>query len=173
MKRDFTSLTPQEGLHVAIFIEERNALLYRQFAELFGDFPEPDAREITSTFLNMADEEFEHCTLLQELYEERYGTAPCAITDEDISDLIELPRLEDGNIFAIARASASPLPRNQALRVALKAEEAAFRYYARLVKITKEKELRSFYMELAQFESGHTEFLRHRLKAESYTPNEA
>src|ERR1039458_8868921 len=29
MKRSFTSLNPQEALHVAIFIEERNAELYR------------------------------------------------------------------------------------------------------------------------------------------------
>ena len=29
MKREFTSLTPQEALHVAIFIEERNAELYQ------------------------------------------------------------------------------------------------------------------------------------------------
>jgi len=33
MKREFTSLSPQEALHVAVFIEERNAALYHRFAE--------------------------------------------------------------------------------------------------------------------------------------------
>ena len=31
MKRDFASLTPQEALHVAIFIEERNAEIYDRY----------------------------------------------------------------------------------------------------------------------------------------------
>ena len=38
MKKAFTSLTPQEALHVAIFIEERNAEVYQNFAEMFAEF---------------------------------------------------------------------------------------------------------------------------------------
>ena len=39
MKRDFASLSAQEALHVAIFIEERNADIYHQLAEMFAEFP--------------------------------------------------------------------------------------------------------------------------------------
>ena len=35
MRRTFASLNAQEALHVAIFIEERNAAIYRRFAEMF------------------------------------------------------------------------------------------------------------------------------------------
>ena len=38
MKRAFPSLDPQEALHAAIFIEERNAQLYQRFAEMFMEF---------------------------------------------------------------------------------------------------------------------------------------
>ena len=43
MKREFASLSAQEALHLAIFIEERNGGLYRQFAELFKDFGDRDS----------------------------------------------------------------------------------------------------------------------------------
>ena len=53
MKREFTSLTAQEALHVAIFIEERNAELYQQFAELFAEFKDPESLEIAQVFWDM------------------------------------------------------------------------------------------------------------------------
>ena len=53
MKRSFASLTPQEGLHVAIFIEERNAEIYRNFAEMFAQFGDPDSLEISLAFREM------------------------------------------------------------------------------------------------------------------------
>src|SRR5436190_23462746 len=93
MKRDFASLTPQEALHVAIFVEERNADIYHQFAEMFAEFRDPESLEVASAFWDMANEERQHGTLLQRRYFERYGTRPCAITEEDIGELIEVPRL--------------------------------------------------------------------------------
>jgi len=57
MKRQFTSLTPQEALHVAIFIEERNSELYHRFAEMFVEFRDVESLEIASVFWDMAAEE--------------------------------------------------------------------------------------------------------------------
>jgi rubrerythrin len=105
MKRDFASLTAQEALHVAIFIEERNAEIYHQFAELFAGFRDDESLEIASTFWDMAVEERRHGTDLQQRYFDRYGTRPCAITDDDVRDFIEVPQLNSGDIFAISRAS--------------------------------------------------------------------
>ena len=85
MKRDFVSLTAQEALHVAIFIEERNAEIYHQFAEMFAEFHEPESLEIASTFWDMANEERQHGTLLRKRYFDRYGTRPCAVTDQPTS----------------------------------------------------------------------------------------
>ena len=84
MKREFSSLTPQEALHVAIFIEERNAELYGQFAEMFAELKDPDSLEIAQVFWDMSTEERGHGTRLQELYFDRYGTQACVVTEEDI-----------------------------------------------------------------------------------------
>jgi rubrerythrin len=171
MKREFSSLTPQEGLHVAIFIEQRNAQIYQQFAELFAEFQDEQSLEIANVFQDMAEEERVHGTQLQERYLERFGSQPCAVTEDDIRDFIEVPRLDSGDIFAIARSSASRAPRAQALQVALAAEESALRYYARLTEITDDESLRAFYRELADFEDDHVLFLQRKLFEEHRFPS--
>jgi len=60
VKRSFASLTPQEALHVAIFIEERNAEIYRQFAEMFAEFRDPESLEIAAAFWDLFNEERRH-----------------------------------------------------------------------------------------------------------------
>lgn len=164
MKRSFASLTPQEALHIAIFIEERNAEIYRQFAELFRGFADSDSREIANVFAEMAEEERTHGTLLQERYLERYGAEACAVTEQEIRELIELPKLKGGAIFAIARSQATAVPRNHALEVALEAENSAMKYYRYLAETADEPEMRSFYAELASFETDHTDQLRRKIE---------
>ena len=173
MKREFASLSPQEALHVAIFIEERNAEIYRQFAELFTEFKDSESAEIAQVFWDMAEEERSHGTELQERYFERYGTQACAVTEDEISDLIEVPRLESGEIFAIARSHAARLPSQKALEVALAAEKAALRYYVRLTERTFDPALRALYLELGTFEGNHTSLLEHKLAETRRTLGEA
>lgn len=163
MKRDFADLTPQEALHVAIFIEERNAELYRQFAELFAEFKDPDSLEIAQAFWEMAEEERRHGTYLQDRYFERYGTRACIVTEEDVRDMIEIPQLETSNIFAVARSQTAVSPRSTALQVALEAELTAQRFYARLTETTPDRQLRAMYAELTGFESDHTAFLQKKI----------
>jgi len=163
MKLDFASLSPQEALHVAIFIEERNHDLYSQFADLFQQFGDPDSKEIADVFLDMAEEERGHGTLLQERYAERYGEGTCHVTEEDIRELIEVPRLEN-DIFSIARAGATAIPRNHALGVALAAEEGAQRFYARLMECTEDPALYALYRDLTGFENEHVDILRRRME---------
>jgi rubrerythrin len=163
MKRDFASLTAQEALHVAIFIEERNAEIYHQFAELFAGFQDNESLEIAGTFWDMAAEERRHGTALQQRYFERYGTRPCAITEEDIRDFIEMPQLGSGDIFAISRAKGGRSPRELALEVAVAAEQNAVRYYTRLAELTEDAELRALYREFLDFENDHTDFLEKKM----------
>lgn len=163
MKREFSSLNPQEALHAAIFIEERNADIYTQFAELFDGFNDPESAEIASTFWDMAEEERRHGADLHKRYHDRYGDEPCAITDDEIRETIEVPKFDSGNIFAIARAQVSPAPRNNALEVALAAEKSAMKFYMRLMEFTDDPELRGLYEELASDESDHTRSLQRRL----------
>jgi len=74
MTRAFASLSPQEALHVAIFIEERNADIYQWFAEMFNEFRDAESLEIASVFWDMSVEEKRHSTLLQGRYQELFGT---------------------------------------------------------------------------------------------------
>jgi rubrerythrin len=163
MKREFASLNTQEALHVAIFIEERNAEIYHQFAEMFAEFRDPESLEIAATFWDMANEERKHGTMLQRRYFDRYGTRPCAVTEEDISDFIEVPRLENGEIFTISKLKVGRSPREMALQIAISAEQNATRYYHRLSETTEDEELRAFYREFVDFESSHSDLLEKKL----------
>jgi len=55
VKRDFVSLHAQEALHVAIFIEERNANIYHQFSEMFAEFRDPESLEMAAAFWEMSN----------------------------------------------------------------------------------------------------------------------
>ena len=163
MKRSFASLNPQEALHVAIFIEERNAEIYHQFAEMFAEFHDPESLEVASAFWDMASDERQHGTLLQKRYFERYGTRPCAVTEDDISDFIEVPRLENGDIFTITKLKVGRSPREMALEVAAAAEQNALRFYTRLAETTEDAELKGLYAEFVEFESAHSGWLDRKL----------
>lgn len=163
MKRSFASLSPQEALHVAVFIEERNAELYHRFAEMFVEFRDVESLEIASVFWDMAVEERHHSTLLQERYTERFGSAACSMTEEDLQELIEVPRLEDGDVFNAAAAASGGTPQERALQVALSAELNAQKFYADLVSITTDPRMKKFYGELSEFESDHITFLEKKI----------
>ncbi len=163
MKRSFASLSPQEALHVAIFVEERNAEVYHRFAEMFVEFRDSESLEIASVFWEMAAEEKNHSSVLQGRYMEEYGSSRCALTEEDLVEWIEVPKLEDGDVFAATREGRSSNARERALRVALKAEVAAQRYYSQLVENTEEGPLRRLYRELAEMEDGHVAYIQRKL----------
>ncbi len=163
MKRKFASLNPQEALHVAIFIEERNAELYHRFAEMFVEFRDSESLEIAGVFSEMAAEEKDHSSKLQSLYMERYGSSRCALTEEDLVELIEVPRLEEVDLFAVPEGKVSP--RDRALQVALNAESDAQRYYAALVEKTEPGPLRQLYRELTEMEDGHVASIEQKMSA--------
>jgi erythrin-vacuolar iron transport family protein len=162
MKREFTSLTPQEALHVAVFIEERNAALYHRFAEMFVEFRDLESLEIAGVFWDMAVEENHHSTRLLELYAERFGNTACTVTEEDICDMIEVPRLEDGDVFASDPHNTNSA-RERALQVALVAELNARKFYSGIATATTDTKLRRLYKELAEFETDHVEFLERKV----------
>lgn len=159
MTRVFSSLSPQEALRVAVFIEERNADIYQRFAEMFTEFRDPDSLEIANVFWDMSVEEKRHSILLQGKYRERYEDASCSLTEEDVRELIEVPKLESGEVFEAVEAVMAG-PRQRAIRVALDAEKSAQNFYAQLVKNTEEGELRHLYSELAAMEDGHVRYLQ-------------
>ncbi len=161
MKRSFVSLSPQEALHVAIFIEERNAELYHRFAEMFVEFRDVESLEIAGVFWDMAVEEHHHSTRLQTLYGERFGNSACSVTEEDVHEIIEIPKLDDGDVL---KKATSPLPaRERALQVALRSEQSARQYYGDIAEHTTDPKLRKLYKELSEFETEHVEYLERKL----------
>ena len=163
MKRRFAELDPQQALHIAIFIEQRNAELYHRFAEMFAEFSEPESLEISEVFWEMASEERHHSSLLQSRYAEQYGDSRCALTEEDLLEWIEVPRLQDADLLDAAACKGNP--RSRALEVALEAEIGAQSFYVQLTANTSPGELHNLYDELAQMEDGHVNFLRQKLAA--------
>jgi len=164
MTRAFTSLNPQEALHIAIFIEERNAGIYHRFAEMFTEFRDVESLEIAAVFWDMGVEEKRHSALLQRTYEEHFGQDVCPLTEEDVSDMIEVPKLENGDVFAAAETS-NDSARKRALKVAIAAEKSAHSYYARLRDQTDDRVLHQLYNELSQMEDGHVVYLQNMMKA--------
>jgi len=167
MKRSFATLAPPEALYAAILIEQRNADIYDRFAEMFTEFGDEDSLEVAAVFWEMAIEERGHQSLLQQKYTDNYGDAKCELTEEDLVEFIEVPRLETGDLFAETKADRAG--RDRALQVALQAELAAQRYYAGLVKQTPAGPLRDVYRDLSQMEDSHIAFLAARLREETET----
>lgn len=161
MKRSFQSLSPQEALHVAVFIEERNSEIYHHFAEMFVSFQDFSSLEIAGVLWDMAVEERHHGSLLQERYTAKFGQASCALTEADILEMIELPQLEDRDIFDSNAPAATAHFR--ALKVALSAENQARDFYAELAQSAVEPDLRALYIELSSFEADHVAFIKNRL----------
>jgi rubrerythrin len=159
MTRVFSSLNSQEALQIAIFIEERNAAIYQRFAEMFSEFGDPESLEISNVFWDMSVEEKRHSVLLQGKYRDHYGDAKCDLTEEDLHELIEVPKLESSDVFEAAEAVMAG-PRQRALRVALDAEKSAHDFYTQLVGTTEDSNLRRLYAELSTMEDGHVSYLQ-------------
>jgi rubrerythrin len=166
MQRAFSTLNPQEALHVAIFIEERNAGIYHRFAEMFTEFHDAESLEIASVFWDMAVEEKRHSGILQGKYQERFGNASCAMTEEDLQEMIEVPRLEEADVFG-ADPTTQNGAREKALQVALAAETGAHDFYTKLVEHTEDGPLRRLYTELSIMEDGHVVYLQRMLTTSS------
>ena len=79
MPRSFAELDAQEALHVAIFIEERNAEIYHRFASMFTEFGDVESQAIAGVFWEMAEEERRHSSMLQSRYCQQYGNSGCCV----------------------------------------------------------------------------------------------
>ncbi len=160
MQRTFASLSPQEALGIAISIEDRNAEIYHRLAEMFTEFGDRESLEIASVFWEMAVEERGHHAMLERKYWEQYGVPERLYTEDELVELIEVPRLNMGDVLAVdSEASA----RQRALQVALLAERSAQHFYNKLVEQTPHSPLRQTYLELAEMEDGHVAFLEVKL----------
>ncbi len=161
MQRSFVSLSPQEVLQVAISIEDRNAELYHNFAQMFTEFGDPESLEIAAVFWEMAIEERSHSWQLKQKYTELHGELVPCITEQELMEIVEVPKL-DANVLA---SPVEGVPgRVRALKVALQAELSAQQFYAKLVEQTPEGPLHDVFHYLAEMEDGHVTYLETKLE---------
>lgn len=168
MPRRFSSLSPAEVLQAAVSIEQRNADVYQRFAEMFTEFGDPDSRDIAEVFKEMSDEEQGHRSLLEEKYVAGFGALQKALTEDELTELVEVPKLNSANVFSCA---SDVTARERALHCALQAEHSAQQFYEKLVEETPEGPLRKLFSELAQMEDGHVAFLENRLESSAAKAN--
>ncbi len=164
MTRSFLSLTPREALHVAIFIEERNAEIYHRFGEIFAEFRDTSSLEMARAFWEMAAEERNHGMVLQKRYRDRYGVKPCHVTDDDIREFIEIPRLDVDTLLSADKPARVPALRQKALEVALEAEHQALFFYEKLATTAADPRIRAVYREFADFEGEHLKWIKKKLR---------
>jgi len=161
MQRSFASLNPQEALQVAISIENRNAELYHRFAEVFTEFGDEESLEIAAVFWEMAVEERGHSSMLQQKYAEHYGDSMCRITEQELVEIVEAPKLDTGDMLA---AGDDGIPgRLRALKIAFQAEAGAQQFYATLAQQTPAGPLRDLFHELAEMEDSHVAYIESKL----------
>lgn len=161
MPRSFVSLNPPEVLQVAISIENRNAELYHNFAEVFTEFGDKESLEIAAVFWEMAVEERGHSWQLKQKYAELYGNQPCSVTEEDLQEIVEVPKLDGENVFG-PTSDGTP-GRVRALKVALQAEIGAQQFYEKLAEETPKGPLQDIFNYLAKMEDNHVSYLEIKL----------
>ena len=140
-KRNFTDLSEQEILGLAISSEEDDARIYRSFAEnLRQDYP-----ETAVMFDEMADEENQHRKWLIDLHRKRFG------------EIIPLIRREHVKGFYNRKPEwlSKTLRLDNARAQATDMEAQAYRFYLAAAKQCSDASTRQLLGDLAEAEAGH------------------
>jgi erythrin-vacuolar iron transport family protein len=154
--KNFSDLTEQEVLALAITNEEEDSRIYLGFAEgLREQFPAS-----AKVFDEMAEEEVHHRTMLYDLYRKKFG------------DYLPLIRRQDVKGFITNKKSLwlmRPLGLDAARKYAENMEFEAERYYRKAAETARDVSVRQLLIELAEAEAGH-ESLAHKLSKTILTP---
>ena len=134
---------------------------------MFTEFRDVESLEIASVFWDMAVEEKRHSGILQGKYKERYGNASCSLTEEDLQDMIEVPKLERWRRLRAGRHQQSARA-NGRCRSHCAAEKSAQRFYSQLVEQTQDGPLRRLYNELATWKTGTWRTSQNMLAADDW-----
>ena len=165
MKRDFCSLSAAEALRIAILIEERNAQIYQELAELFLQFC-PDFPSLATSFFELETAERLHARKLSVRFRQRYGNLTPPIAEEEIRDFIEVPKFDVANVLTAVEKGRPGSARHIALEIANAAERSALYFYNRLAANTPDPELKSLYEEFVAMEQEHVNSLDIEISAE-------
>jgi erythrin-vacuolar iron transport family protein len=153
--KNFSDLSEQEVLALAITNEEEDSRIYRGFAEgLREQFPSS-----AKVFDEMAEEEVHHRTMLYDLYRQKFG------------DYLPLIRRQDVRGFLHPKQPlwlTRPLGLDEVRKFAENMEFEAERYYRKAAENARDASIRQLLIELAEAESSH-EHLAGKLNKEILT----
>ena len=147
MKR-FADLSEQEILALAISNEEEDSRIYRGFAEGLRERYPASAK----VFLEMAEEEVRHRTMLFDLYRSKFGDYLPLIRRQDVKGFIQHKPLW------LVR----PLGLDEVRKYAEALEFETARFYRKAAQTARDASIRQLLDELAEIEDEH-ENLAHRL----------
>ncbi len=153
--KNFSDLTEQEVLALAITNEEEDSRIYRGFAEgLREQFPAS-----AKVFDEMAEEEVHHRTMLFDLYRQKFGEYLPLIRRQDVKGF-----LHPKQPLWLTR----PLGLEDVRKFAENMEYEAERYYRKAAENARDASVRQLLIELAEAEAGH-ESLAHKLSKQILT----
>jgi rubrerythrin len=154
--KNFSDLTEQEVLALAITNEEEDSRIYRGFAEgLREQFPSS-----AKIFDEMAEEEVTHRSMLYDLYRARFGEYLPLIRRQDVRGFIQAKKP-----LWLMR----PLGLDEVRKFAEDMEFEAERFYRKAAESARDASVRELLITLAEAEAGH-ETLAHKLSETILTP---
>jgi erythrin-vacuolar iron transport family protein len=147
---DFSKLSLQDALDLAILIEEEAQRRYEDFTEQVGGRYKGDAADM---FRMMASAEAKHGAELSERRRALFKDAPRNLSLEQLDD-VEAPDRGKPRVFMSAR---------QAMEVALSSEEKAWAFFDQAMKHVQDPGVRKLFEELRDEEQQHQRFVKERM----------
>jgi rubrerythrin len=147
---DFTKLSAQDALDLAVLIEEEAEERYHEFAHQMDIHHTPDAARF---FRLMADNEARHRTQLEGQRAQQFGSAPRRVTRDLLWD-VEAPDYDE------ARAFMSP---RRAMETALRCEEKAHAFFVGALGEVRDPAVRAIFEELRDEEVQHQDLVGREL----------
>jgi erythrin-vacuolar iron transport family protein len=147
---DFTRLSLQDALDLAILIEEEAQERYEEFAHQMKTHHTPDAARF---FTFMAGNEAKHGSELAARRQMLFKNAPVAVTRAMLFD-VEAPDYDQARAFMTPRA---------AMQAALQSEEKAYAFFAAALPRIDNVEVKALFAELRDEEVEHQNLVRAEL----------
>jgi rubrerythrin len=151
MAIDFSKLSLQDALDLAILIEEEAKERYEEFSRLVGGRYPGDADE---AFREMAKNEAKHGEELAERRKKLFKGAKRRV-DRSMLDDVEAPDRGKPRVFMSPR---------QAFEVALESEVKAYDFFAEALKHVKDRGVKKLFEELKGEEKKHQAYLKRKIK---------
>jgi rubrerythrin len=147
---DFSRLSLQDALDLAILIEEEAQERYEEFAHQMQTHHTPEAAQF---FTFMAGNEAKHGSDLAARRQMLFKNAPVAVTRSMLFD-VEAPEYDEARAFMSPRA---------AMKSALRSEEKAYAFFAAALPRIENAEVKALFTELRDEEVEHQNLVRAEL----------